>query len=115
MDRGGSFRLESDWGAGGAGSGSGAGSGAGCGIGPGCGIGCCGSLTFWPTCMRFLGGDCRKQSPLSILRQKFCRHFSYDVVLAAAACSRTFTALPASATPRSNIVAFVLGSTPQYP
>ncbi len=42
--RGGSFRLESDWGAGGAGSG--AGSGAGCGIGSGCGIGCCGSLTF---------------------------------------------------------------------
>src|SRR5712692_9249503 len=42
--RGGSFRLESDWGVGGAGSG--AGSGAGCGIGSGCGIGCCGSLTF---------------------------------------------------------------------
>src|SRR5882724_1060671 len=40
----GSFRLESDCGAGGAGSG--AGSGAGCGIGSGCGIGRCGSLTF---------------------------------------------------------------------
>ena len=42
-----SLALESDWGAGGAGSGAGSGvgsgarSGAGCGIGSGCWIGCC--------------------------------------------------------------------------
>jgi hypothetical protein len=46
---------------------------------------------------------------------KFCCCFLYEVALAAAACSRIFAALPASATPRSSIVAFVLGSTPQYP
>src|SRR6266852_9860651 len=52
---GGSLRLETDWGAGGAGSG--AGSGAGCGIGSGCGIGCCGSLTFCLlACQKFYGG-----------------------------------------------------------
>ena len=61
------------------------------------------------------GAIAEGRRPLSILRQRFRRYFRYDVAPAAAACSRTFAALPASATPRSSIVAFVLGSTPQYP
>jgi hypothetical protein len=72
-------------------------------------------VEMWVVSRDSLGAVAEAVAPISILRQGFGRCFPHDAALAAAACSRIFAALPASSTPRSSMVALVLGSTPQYP